>query len=763
MTKKNLTNLILKYFIFLFLLIIIPKFSHAEEVFEIQAEKMSYKKNGNIIYASGNAIARNQLGETLSADKITFYKEDNLITSNGNSKFTDETKNTLAAEIFKYNLKTKTIEAQNKVILIDQKGNQFLLSRIIYNHRKKRGYGYNIKAFTADGSYSEAIEGEIDQAKQSIILKKSKFTTCDKIFDKGKFCPAWSLVSDQIKHDKKNKKIIHKNSFLKIKNIPVLYAPYISHPDPSVKRQSGFLPPSIKTISNIGRTIKIPYFKVISKDKDLTITPTYYFDENSLIQASYRQATKDGFFQAEIGYTQGYNDHNKFGRTKGSRNFYFANYKANKKNIIFDKSEIELNIQRLSQENFLKVNKINTKLFDESISMLENSFRIESYSSNKKIDIEAGIYENLTVNDNSKYTYYFPSGIFSINSLKKNYNLNYNSYFQGKKFNNNQKQAYIKNNLSVNSKDFLLKSGINNKLKFAFYNQNNYNKYFGENKDKLKINNNLTFALHSEVPYAKFSKNSYQIISPKIFLKHTTGSMQTASSNDKILNFSDIFAMNRTNSLDAIETGTSIGYGINYNYTGNFLDKQNKKLTTSFGIGQVLRDVKENKMPVKSSLNKKSSDYAGFFNFNLGNKDILDKNKNSINIEYKFNLDDNLKNLFRNNLNIKQIYNSHQINVTFDEQNHHIGNNRNLTIGYKKEIGDNYYLNIENKKDLINDRSEYKRLSINFENECIITSLSYSQDYYNDKDLKSTKSLIFGVTIKPFQESLGPDLSNFIN
>ena len=121
--------------------------------------------------------------------------------------------------------------------------------------------------------------------------------------------------------------------------------------------------------------------------------------------------------------------------------------------------------------------------------------------------------------------------------------------------------------------------------------------------------------------------------------------------------------------------------------------------------------------------------------------------------------------LIRNNLNIKQIYNSHQINVTFEEQNHHVGNvnNRNLTIGYKKEIGDNYYLNIENKKDLINDRSEYKRLSINFENECIITSLSYSQDYYNIRCKINSKSLIFGVTIKPFQESLGPDLTEFIN
>ena len=62
-----------------------------------------------------------------------------------------------------------------------------------------------------------------------------------------------------------------------------------------MKRKSGFLPPVIKTIENLGRTIKTPYFLAISKNKDMTITPIYYFDENHIYNTSYRQAFKNGF------------------------------------------------------------------------------------------------------------------------------------------------------------------------------------------------------------------------------------------------------------------------------------------------------------------------------------------------------------------------------------------------------------------------------------------------------------------------------------
>ena len=61
----------------------------------------------------------------------------------------------------------------------------------------------------------------------------------------------------------------YKNSWLKILDKKLFYLPYFNHPDPSVKRKSGFLTPSYGSSKKLGTSINIPYYKVISHDKDL--------------------------------------------------------------------------------------------------------------------------------------------------------------------------------------------------------------------------------------------------------------------------------------------------------------------------------------------------------------------------------------------------------------------------------------------------------------------------------------------------------------
>ena len=77
------------------------------------------------------------------------------------------------------------------------------------------------------------------------------------------------------------------------------------------------------------------------------------------------------------------------------------------------------------------------------------------------MDLKTGIYENLDIDDSSKYTYFFPDGVFSINSRKnKLFNFNFNSYFQGKKFEKNQKQLKIKNNILLTGQKRIFKNTV---------------------------------------------------------------------------------------------------------------------------------------------------------------------------------------------------------------------------------------------------------------------------------------------------------------
>ena len=63
-------------------------------------------------------------------------------------------------------------------------------------------------------------------------------------------------------HDSK-KTVYYDNALIKIYDIPVFYTPKLSHPDPSVKRRSGFLSPSFHDTKNLGEGLTVPYFWAI--------------------------------------------------------------------------------------------------------------------------------------------------------------------------------------------------------------------------------------------------------------------------------------------------------------------------------------------------------------------------------------------------------------------------------------------------------------------------------------------------------------------
>ena len=63
---------------------------------------------------------------------------------------------------------------------------------------------------------------------------------------------------------------------LNLYDVPVFYFPKLLHPDPSVDRRSGLLQPRLNNSNVLGSSIHIPYFHVISDNKDLTFKPTIF-------------------------------------------------------------------------------------------------------------------------------------------------------------------------------------------------------------------------------------------------------------------------------------------------------------------------------------------------------------------------------------------------------------------------------------------------------------------------------------------------------
>ncbi len=77
---------------------------------------------------------------------------------------------------------------------------------------------------------------------------------------------------------------------------PVAYLPYLSAPDPTVKRKSGFLPATISTSSVYGVGVAIPYYWALAPNYDATITPLITTKQGPLLQGEWRQRLINGSY-----------------------------------------------------------------------------------------------------------------------------------------------------------------------------------------------------------------------------------------------------------------------------------------------------------------------------------------------------------------------------------------------------------------------------------------------------------------------------------
>ncbi len=132
---------------------------------------------------------------------------------------------------------------------------------------------------------------------------------------KGNPTPLWEIRARRVVHDEVERQIYFDSAQLRLAGVPVFYIPRLRMPDPTLKRATGFLMPSIRTTSDLGTGIKVPYFIVLGKSGDLTLTPYLTARDSQTLGLRYRQAFATGLITLEgsvsrdglvVGKTRGY-------------------------------------------------------------------------------------------------------------------------------------------------------------------------------------------------------------------------------------------------------------------------------------------------------------------------------------------------------------------------------------------------------------------------------------------------------------------------
>ena len=711
----------------------------------IVGKKFIYNKKDNIITSRENTEIIVDNKYFINTKNITYFRNTKKISSNTLTKITDLSKNIFKTEKFSYDLKQGTFSGENLTFIDYTKNNHFFNNAIVDLKEKKiLGKDYSLvfnKDTFGNKNNDPRLKGNsvyIDE--NSTTITKGVFTTCKK---KKDACPPWVISAEEVKHDKKKKIINYKNAWLKVYDKPVFYFPKFFHPDPTVKRQSGFLTPSLLSNTSLGSSVKLPYYVVVADNSDLTFKPRFFSDQNILLSTEFRKINKN----AEHIFDFGLNKQNMFASNSSSKTHFFSKSKFNLELESFDLSDLELKIQQTSNGTYLKTYDIDTPLVG-STSSLNSSLNFQAYSDDLLIESSVEVFEDLSIEKKSdKYEYVFPSLVVK-KMIGNNYDYNGDFYLETngtkKQYATNINETSLINNLVYESNKIISEFGFLNNYDFILKNVNN------ESKNSLNLKNKKESELLSAMMYTttyplrKNGKSFDSFFSPKLSMRYSPNNTKNMKNDDRRIDTNNIFSLNRIGVNNAIEGGKSITVGSNYK-----LENKKKEELISLNLGSVFRDVVDVNLPTKSTIGNKSSNIVGELN--------ISPNK-YLNINYDFSLDNNLDRSNYDLIKAEVSVNNFVTSFEFLEENNELGDESYLGNKTSYIVDEKNSLEFSTRKNRKTDLTEFYNLVYQYQNDCLVAAIEYSKDYYNDQDLQPNEQIFFSLTIVPFSKTTSPNL-----
>jgi len=216
------------------------------------------------------AAAHNQ-PVTFTADAVEYDRENALVIAEGHVEAWQGDQ-VLRADRITFDRSTGIAAAKGNVVLLQPDGQVLFADYAELTQDMKNGVLRDMRALLAENGRLAAngarrTEGEINE------LSRVVYSTCNLCAKDPTRPPLWQIRALSAVQDLEHKKIEYRDAVLEMYGIPVAYFPYFWHADPSVKRESGLLIPSMGTSSHIGVYFSQPYYWVIDDQSDATFTP----------------------------------------------------------------------------------------------------------------------------------------------------------------------------------------------------------------------------------------------------------------------------------------------------------------------------------------------------------------------------------------------------------------------------------------------------------------------------------------------------------
>lgn len=672
-----------------------------------------------------------------SADEVENNQELSILTATGNVEIIRDNFTVKADKVI-YNQKEDTISAVGNVIILEESGNVVFSDYAELTDKMTKGEMQNIRIVMADKTRIAARtfrRGDKDKK----IMTYAVYSPCDVCKDSN---PLWQIKARKVEHNAEDQDMHYQNATLEVKGVPVFYTPFLSHPDPTVKRRSGFLFPRISSNKYLGGAIQGQYFWAISDQEDFLFNPIISSDKGIIYSGAYNKYFTRGHVSATGSFLRDPDTKEHRGNI-----FAYGRYEIN------DYWVADTDINYASDSAYLK----DLSLPKKDDSWLTSRASLQGFDNRNYAALEAYYYKILSYNlRNTDAPIVLPMFSYENYSTPTKFGAyNKNTFSMASVFHKDNEDSSQRISM-INSWNLPYTSPYGEKYKLVasvksdLYYVNNY--IYNSKKPAYDGVVGRVFpqvGLEWRLPFIRTSENSHQIIEPIVVAalapnqSNKIDEIPNEDSQDVELNDTNILNLNRYSGYDRNDTGSRISYGLNWSSYGK------KWGRTSALLAQSYEFEKDESFASADGQKGSFTDYVGriyaapndYFDMNYRFK--LDKD------DYKITYSELASRIGPKILKLYMSYTFFQANKfgTFRRQER-----EELYTSLKANLTRNWSVSIYNRQDMTaGGASLEKGAFITYEDECTKVIFNIEKDNSNDPNYED--DFQFGATF--FLKTLG--------
>ncbi|NTF31416.1 LPS assembly protein LptD [Rhizobium skierniewicense] len=261
----------------------------------------AYVATASSVYAQDGVIVgdpQDQSKLLLTANELTYNKDSERVIATGGVRL-NYTGYRMVAQRVEYNQSTGRVLARGNIELIEPNGSRIYADELDVTDDFGQGFVNALRVETPDNT--RVVGESAERLSQDVmVLNNGVYTACLPCTERPGKAPLWQVKAQRVIQDGKKQTIRLEKARFELFGKPIAYLPFITVPDNTVKRKSGFLFPRMSVTDNLGFGVSVPYFQVLSDTADATITPTYYTSQGLLLEGEIRQKFERGSHELRV-------------------------------------------------------------------------------------------------------------------------------------------------------------------------------------------------------------------------------------------------------------------------------------------------------------------------------------------------------------------------------------------------------------------------------------------------------------------------------